>query len=644
MNTMVRLRDRAASSTASTRLLNVLLAALVTVPLGLAHAGEVDWAKKRAALGREDKFRVLVDKVLSASNKWVMTGKFVDEIRDAGFNVVVPRVGGTDLKRVERVAELARQRGVFYMAWMRGTLGTKTGTKLVWQNGAQQDLYSPNTDELWDWMTRLILGHARLSAKNPAIIGTFLDYENYAKGKRGNCYALSYDEKILAAFAKAKELALPKLAPAERHPWLVKNGHLSAFRAFQIDAWRRRCRELRRQIDAINPRFQLIVYPMGTLMLNEAIYPEWGTQAAPLILADHITYHRPGQAPHAKALALNKRALEHRMRFAEGKNVPMLYTSGIDPIHEDADPEFCGRNAAMICDVCAGYWVFYEGPKYREDHPAYFEWFGRANRAVVAGNAAAFWKAPRTTPDPIMAARDKLLNTYCGAKVRPFTTDAMPAEATKAAFTVRARDQEAVFCVLLKAGERLRGRLMTRRLGHYTSGSTMTLYGPGRGKLLEAQAEIDRPATFDHPVKQGGLHLMVVHTGANAARLVVENQHFCLVGETKVCLLGVQPTAYMLPRSRARDMTLTLSSPSPQETAMLTVFDPTGREAAKGDTVTTKTQRIKVPLTPEHAGKPWSLRIGRASKGAMEDVSLELGDGCGRFLATHPSRLLMWAD
>ena len=37
----------------------------------------------------------------------------------------------------------------------------------------------------------------------------------------------------------------------------------------------------------------------------------------------------------------------------------------------------------MISEACDGYWVFYEGPKYDKDHPDYFQWFTRANRAIV---------------------------------------------------------------------------------------------------------------------------------------------------------------------------------------------------------------------------------------------------------------------
>jgi len=614
--------------------------------IGLTHAvraDEVDWAAKRAALGRQDKLRVLVDKVLSASNDWVMTEPFVDEIADAGFNVLVPRVGCDDMARVKRVADMARDRGIFYMAWMRGTLTATTGDKLVWANGADQDLYSPNADELWDWMTGLILGHARLSVENPAIVGSFLDFENYAKGSQGNCYALSYDDKILREFAAAKGIEIPDLEPEQRHPWLGEKGLLDDFRNFQIASWRQRCRTLREQIDAINPQFQLIVYPRGPLFLEEAIYPEWATERAPLIFADHITYHRPGNAPHAKALAINKHNLEQGIAHGRSKNVPLIYTSGIDPVYEDADPEFCGRNAAMIGHVSDGYWIFYEGPKYDQDHPDYFHWFTRANRAIAAGDSA-FWREPRETPDPVMAAQEKLLDQYCGANVRAYSDDPTPEGAQDAAFTVRTNTTGAVFAVLLEAGEPLRGRLEVRPLGRYTAGCEFAVLAPDRDKLAEGRAELGQPAPLDVVAKEAGVYAVIVNAAPNPARLFVENQHFCLVAAEEVGLLGAQPRAYFLPVPGAKEIHLSMTTPSPAETAMMTVFDPEGREVARGDTVKSKDFQAQAPVAPEQTGKPWSLDLGRAPEGGLEDIALTLGQGCSAFLATHPSRLLVPAS
>ena len=611
--------------------------------MAAAFAADYDWEAKRAALGREDKLRILVDKVLSRSNDWVMTEKFVDEIGNAGFNVLVPRVGCDDMERVERVAGMARDRGLFYMAWMRGTLSTKAGTRLVWADGSVQDLYSPNADELWDWMTDLMLGHARLSASNPAIVGSFLDFENYAKGKQGNCYDLSYDAKILVEFGDAQGVDIPELEPAERRAWLKAQGLLRHFRDFQIESWRRRCRELRERIDAINPEFQLIVYPRGTLFLKEAIFPEWSTERAPLIFADHITYHRPdGKLPHDKALLQNKRNLEAGIRFVEQQGVPLIYTSGIDPIYDDADPEFCGRNAAMICDVCDGYWVFYEGPEYDEDHPDYFKWFKRANEAIVAGEFD-FWKQPRQTPDPVMAAQRALIERFAGADLVPYSEMPMPDDAENSAFVVRTKnvDNPALFCVLLNEGETLEGRLEVRRLGRYESSCEFKLYDPQTGKVLEGTAAIDEPLDIEYEPEQPGVHVILLDTGRNAARLYVDNTHFCMAASTTVGLLGEQPRACFLPEPDASELTIAIETPSPSETARLTVVDPREQVVAEGDTTDNETFAVIAQIPESQSAEPWSLLLERAPEGGCEDISLTLEDGCLPFLATHPGRLLV---
>jgi len=355
-------------------------AVLAVVP---AVAQEFD----RSALGRKDKYRVLVDKVISPTNKWVFTAEHMKEIKDAGFNVCCPRIGGDNLERARRQVALAKDQGLFYMAWMRGTRTAKAEPKLVWQTGHTQNLCSPNSDELWDWMTNLIVGHARLSVEFPNFIGSFLDYENYAPNKRGNCYALSYDEKIMAEFAASRDIQLPKLTPARRYPWLKEKGLHDEFAKFQIDSWRQRCRKLRKQVDEINPAFQFIVYPApGTLFMREAIWTEWATAKAPLILADACTYGRPSFfLDQTASLAGNRLKLTRNMQSVVPSGIPFLYTGGIDPVCRGADPEFCGKNAVMISEVTHGYWVFYEGPKYHKDHPHYFEWFKRANDDIAAG-------------------------------------------------------------------------------------------------------------------------------------------------------------------------------------------------------------------------------------------------------------------
>lgn len=356
--------------------------------------------------GRQEKLRVLVDKVLARESGWKVTDKVIEETKAAGFNVYVPRHGAGDPEQVRHVADLAQKHGIRCMTWLRGTVSAKKGCQLVWKDGQTQGIYSPNADELWEWMSKLILMHASVSRDFPALMGVFLDYEIYSKPWLGWAYPLSYDEQILNAFAKAKGFDRPKLDPKDRHTWLVNSKLHGAFEEFQVASWRERCRKLRGAIDKVNPKFRFCVYPgPRSPFINQAIMKEWATEAAPLIFASCDTYGRPQwwaegpPKPHAEALDLNRKALLRDVEFLMRSAIPHQYMGGIDPAVRGADPEFAGKNAVMISEVTDGYWIFYEGPRTgHPDHPRYWDWFARANHSI-ARQDFALWKQPREGTD-----------------------------------------------------------------------------------------------------------------------------------------------------------------------------------------------------------------------------------------------------
>jgi len=383
----------------------------------------------RAELGHSVKLRILVDKVMQPEAQWHTEEWMVQEAAEAGFNVWSPRRGHEDLDEVRRVNEWCRKWGSFHIPWMRGTLAAPEGAaadgkRVVWESGAEQLLWSPNSDEFWDWTTQYIVEYAKMAAEDDTIIGVFLDYENYAAGDRGgNLYDLSYDDIIMGKFAQAQGIKLPALALGERKRWLEAQGLHDEFEAFQVQQWRERCRKLREAVDQYAPAFQFCIYPApGTKFMVEACYPEWATQAAPLILADASIYGRSGSwAGHAEALQLNHDKLAEHMQWAmEQPGGPYMYAGGLDPAVTGADPEFTGRNAVMSAELTNGYWVFYEGPTYKGTHREYFEWFTAANRAIEAGEFD-FWREPRETPDTfglseLVAETDKPQLVVSGAR------------------------------------------------------------------------------------------------------------------------------------------------------------------------------------------------------------------------------------
>lgn len=380
---------------------------------------------------RQDrKLRILVDKVLMAGNDWVMTADHVRQIAGAGFNVVCPRRGNEDIDEVLRVAALAADNGIRHMPWIRGTLRVdstdhRQEVRLTWPDGTVQDLYSPNSDTLWSRLQARVVEFARASLREPAVMGAFFDFENYAPGGHGDAYPLSYDGLIMRRYAEARDLELPPLPPAERRDWLMRERVHEDFAAFQVESWLRRCERLRAAVDAINPDFRFCVHPArGTLFISEAVWPVWGTQRAPLILADAVTYGRPyGLSPHGKALQINAERLSRRQSIARQAVDTLVYLGGINPLIGGADPEFSGKNAVMISEIADGYWVFYEGPVAGQpEHQAYWHWFTWANTAIEAGDSQVHAE-PRESPDviggePIVQQTDKAQIGVFGLKPR----------------------------------------------------------------------------------------------------------------------------------------------------------------------------------------------------------------------------------
>ena len=382
------------------------------IPLSLIAVGLLaipSFAERppRAELGKSVKLRILVDKVMQPEAGWHTEEWMVAEAAAAGFNVWSPRLGNDDLDEVRHVTEWCRAHDIFHIPWMRGTLTAPDGPeadgkRVVWASGSEQPLWSPNSDELWNWMTGRILAYAHMAAADNTLIGVFLDYENYATGiGGGNLYDLSYDDLILGAFARGRGIDLPDLELAARKPWLEAQGLLEDFSEYQIGHWRQRCLRLRQAVRAVAPDFQFCIYPApGTLFMTAATYQEWATEEAPLILADASIYGRPGTwAGHAEALQVNHDKLAERRAWALAlPGGPYMYAGGLDPVVKGADPEFTGRNAVLSAATTDGYWVFYEGPTYNGTHRTYFDWFTRANAAIDAADWA-FWQAPRETPD-----------------------------------------------------------------------------------------------------------------------------------------------------------------------------------------------------------------------------------------------------
>ncbi len=474
-----------------------------------------------ADLGESVKWRLLVDKVMhraadATSAKWV-----VEETAAAGFNVYSPRLGYDDLEMIRDVTDWCAESDIYHMVWMRGTLAAPegdaaAGRRAVWASGHEEQLWSPNSDEFWDWTTRHITEYARISAEKPHLLGVMLDYENYAPAEGvGFLYPYSYDDVILAAFAEAQGVELPDLALDERAPWLDEQDLREAFEQFQLAHWRDRCRQLREAVDAHNPDFRFLVYPgPGQPFTGEAAGVEWSTERAPVIFATPRTYGRITMfSPQTATIEANGGILTSLMAEAEALGVPFDYLGGIDPVVHGADPEFCGKNAAILAQHGDGYWVFYEGPTYDEDHPEYFEWFARANEAIEAENWE-FALEPRVNPitwdlNPATLAAGLEAPEWTGETVQ---------------FPQAFFRGDYLLLVEAKAGEPIALQVQHNPLGRQWSKVFYVVHDPDGVRLAGGSIE-ERLSEITFTPEADGLHLMGVSAGdwGGAWRIVSAN-------------------------------------------------------------------------------------------------------------------------
>ena len=592
-------------------------ATLLLPAICIAATGCLAQGIARKDLGRTVKLTIVVDKVMQPEEGWVTNEWIVKEAAEAGFNVFSPRRGHEKLDEVREVTQWCEKYGIYHMPWMRGTLeapkdDSSAGKRMVWAGGNEQSLWSPNADEFWDWTHRYIVEYARISAEMPHLMAVFLDYENYSPGGSGNCYGLSYDDLIMGKFARAKGIELPQLELARRKPWLDEQGLHEDFSEFQINHWRERCRALREAVDEHDPTFQFCIYPApGTPFMLEATYPEWATEEAPLILADPWTYGRPSRfLPQAEALEANRQKLLRGMQVAKDAGIPFIYAGGIDPVVGGADPEFCGKNAVMISDVTDGYWIFYEGPKYKEDHPEYFQWFTWANRAINDGNLQA-WHEPRETPE------DFSLAVFQGAGNPP---DLVTPEVTgeKVDFPLVRLRRGNLFVLAVKGGQPVEVVLRNQPVADYQSLLAWDLRDTALAKIDSGMIPHGEAGTVAFTPDADGVYLLGASAGSCAYSVVSANVPVGLLASPSLSLIyGAEQLHFRVPDG-VEEFTLTAKGAG-AETVRVNVLDPDGNEVATAQTGPGNDRLQLSVATGGRAGQIWSLAVTKADTGVLED-------------------------
>lgn len=619
------------------QVLTVLIAGVIGLDRGVRGAGP-----EQELFAPGAKLCVLVDKVMQPEADWVTEEWMVRAAADAGFNVFSPRAGHERLDEVRRVAAWCRKYNIYHMPWMRGSLtapaaAAADGKRMLWSSGLEQPLWSPNADEFWRWTTQYIVEYARISRENEHLVGVFLDYENYAPGRPANLYDLSYDDQILQQFAKAKGILLPDLPPAGRQPWLEKQGLHEAFAAFQIEQWRARCRRLRNAVDQINPKFRFCVYPApGTPFMVQAIYPEWATQQAPLILADASTYGRPGRVlSEQHALEDNRKRLLERRKVPQAAGIPFVYIGGIDPVVRGADPEFCGKNAVMISETTSGYWVFYEGPKYRVDHPEYWKWFTWANRAIATGQFQAQYQKRQTPENWSLRLFDK--------PPAPLTLRLPESSGGLQEYPALRLRGENLLVLACRQGQPAELVLRNVPVSHYKDLLAWEVRDAAHQVIASGIAPHNQAAKVHFEPPAAGLYWLGASSGLCAWIVQSANVPVALYAAEPLHLIGWTGSLYFHVPEGTGGFSVAVEG-SGAETVKATLVDPAGDRVAGDETAPERPLAVLGVPADRAAAGCWQLVLSRAGKGILEDYTIRLDAKLPGVLSFTPEQVFAAAE
>ncbi|MCF6285276.1 MAG: hypothetical protein L3K26_08805 [Candidatus Hydrogenedentes bacterium] len=614
-----------------------ILLTMAVVPAVVAQDAETSTELRREDLGRTVKFTCVVDKVMQAHKGWVVEEWMIREAAEAGFNIYSPRIGYDNLDAVKQVTAWCDEYGIFHLPWMRGTLAASLddpkaeGKRVVWASGSEQPLWSPNSDELWEWMARYIVAYAKMSAENEHLLGVFLDYENYAPGQRGgNLYSLSYDQDIMNRFAASEGIDLPDLAPKDRAPWLREQQFHDPFEAFQVAEWHRRCRTLREAVDNYDPAFQFWLYPVpGTPFLQEAAYRELGTKQSPIVIADQTTYGRPSEfTPEPLSIAANREKLKKYLEIPRAMNIPFLYAGGIDPVVHGADPEFCGKNAVAISDLTDGYWIFYEGPKYEDTHKDYWKWFTWANTAIAEGRFDAQY-APRKTEEGFIAALSRGIGTpgFASADAIGKAID-LPLQKLRGA---------SLLLLACKKGVAVTMTVQDIPLGRYTDPLHWELRGPAYGVIQNGDVDHDDSGLVQFTPEADGVYFLGLSSGACSYGITRSNVPIAVYAKRGVgTIQGAKRLYFQVPED-TESFTIQLQG-SGGETVRANVCDPEGKLVATTQTTLSSSLATLPVENASKSGGVWSLSLVKADEGVLEDARIQI-EGIPPLLSLDPSHV-----
>ncbi len=594
--------------------------------------------------GTTESVAVMVDKVLAATTLYDVQEWMVEEYHDAGFNVYVPRkyYGDsssytTDLAQLNETAEWCDARNMKTLVWMRGTLSApfsdpSADGKRYLPGTGEISIWSPNSDELWSYLSNFILSYANLSTTQKGLQGVFLDFEDYSAEKylapSVNTYHISYDDVIIGQFEAANNITI-SVAPADRKQWLEENDLHDQFVSFQLEKWRQRCQSLRSAVDAINPQFQFYVYPFGRLtpfsIGIDAPVGRLSSPQAPVVLADSTCYDSDVSIIHDAPAAVLKATekIDAGNNYAAMLNTPYMLLAGFDPICQvnDFQPlEYLARVPIVGAEKGNGYWVFYEFGS-SEDAEGYHPYCMNCFSSVNDKIALQDWDASEYSYQEVFPWDSLWLN---GVAPNVSCSDSTTSQTIPNCYL---RGGAYLMLNCTKDVE-VNISLKNRQLGSYTDLTAWEVRYSGSMKqsICKGLIQTDSTGNISFTPEHNGLYFLCTHSVKNAMEVESCNVPYAIYAANYFNLhQNTSPLYFYVPDDVA---TFTLNvKGTTNEHVKVSIYSPSGILVASDYTTDeNKEKQISVNVSSSDAGV-WKIVPESNGINILEDYYLKLSPG-----------------
>jgi hypothetical protein len=198
---------------------------------------------------------------------------------------------------------------------------------------------------------------------------------------------------------------------------------------------------------------------------------------------------------------------------------------------------------------------------------------------------------------------------------------------------------ESVWLTIPEAGESFELSVTPRQMGRYMEPAAAELLDPSGEVEQAVSAGVKATETIEVESAEGGTWVLRMSAGRQAARATSTARTFVLVG-AEHNFVGPTPRLYFLPDPEADELSVSLESTPPGETAAITVWDSSGTEVFAGHTH----DHVSVvgetfALTDANRGQAWSLKVDKVPDGYIEDALVKV-TGVLPWFATDPARLV----